>query len=95
MTDSARTRAHHQAAHARLLFPLALALLSGCSDNGPTAPGSSSACGGALVSLGVLESATLDCSSGGTTITLAGGGSSYLVVPQFSAGCRIRRSDTR
>jgi hypothetical protein len=38
------------------------------------------------VSLGVLESATLDCSNGGTTITLAGRGASYLVVPQFAAG---------
>jgi hypothetical protein len=86
MTGTARVRAHHQAARAGLLFPFAVALLSGCSDHGPTGPGSSSVCGGALVSLGVLESATLDCSNGGTTITLAGGGASYLVVPQFAAG---------
>jgi hypothetical protein len=75
-----------QIARARLLFSLGLVLLSGCSDQGPTGPGSSSECGGALASLGVLESATLDCSNGGTTITLAGGGASYLVVPQFAAG---------
>jgi hypothetical protein len=73
-------------ARTRLLFPLGMALLSGCSDQGPTGPGASSACGGALAPLGVLESATLDCSNGGTTITLAGGGASYLVVPQFAAG---------
>src|SRR5438477_7968891 len=84
LLDAARSRPHHQAA--RPLFPLAVALLSACSDNGATGPGSSSVCGGTLVSLGVLQSATLDCSNGGTTITLAGRGASYLVVPQFAAG---------
>jgi hypothetical protein len=74
--DSARMRAHHQVARARFLFPLGVALLSGCSDQGPTGPGSSSMCGGALAPLGMLESVTLDCSNGGTTITLAGEGAS-------------------
>ena len=74
--------------HSQRFFPgaLVLAVLGGCSDHGPTGPGSSSTCGGTLVSLGVLESVTLDCSSGGTTLTLAGNGASYLVVPQFAAG---------
>jgi hypothetical protein len=84
LTEVARSRAHHHAA--RLLFPFAAALIGACSDHGPTGPSSPSVCGGALVSLGVLQSATLDCSNGGTTITLAGGGASYLVVPQFAAG---------
>src|SRR4051812_40334681 len=55
----------------------------GCSD-GTMAPNPSATCGsGSPVSLQVLQAATFDCSNGGTVITLAGGGASYLVVPQF------------
>src|SRR5262249_41046944 len=34
--------------------------------------------------LAVAQASRVDCSNGGTTITLAGGGASYLVVPQFA-----------
>ncbi len=35
------------------------------------------------LSLTVAQAARIDCSSGGTTLTLAGNGASYLIVPQF------------
>lgn len=38
----------------------------------------------ATVQLAVAQSARIDCSAGGATITLAGGGASYLVVPQLA-----------
>jgi hypothetical protein len=37
----------------------------------------------ATVQLAVAEGTVLDCSGGGTTVTFAGNGASYLVVPQF------------
>ena len=87
LTADCGSRSSHAGRMLLLLFPSGLALLSACSDQGVTGPGSSSACGaGGLIALGPLHSATLDCSNGGTTITLAGGGASYLVVPQLAAG---------
>jgi hypothetical protein len=42
-------------------------------------------CGsGGTVQLAVAQAARVDCSNGGTTITLAGAGASYLIVPQFA-----------
>jgi hypothetical protein len=35
------------------------------------------------LSLGVATSTKVDCSAGGTTLTLAGNGASYLIVPEF------------
>ncbi len=35
------------------------------------------------VTLAVATTARVDCSAGGTSVTLAGGGASYLIVPQF------------
>lgn len=36
------------------------------------------------LTLTVATAARVDCSAGGTTLTLAGGGASYLIVPQFA-----------
>ncbi|MFI5310876.1 MAG: hypothetical protein ACHQQ3_06555 [Gemmatimonadales bacterium] len=36
------------------------------------------------VQLSVAQATRIDCSNGGTTVTLAGNGASYLVVPQFA-----------
>src|SRR5579862_8007640 len=37
------------------------------------------------LTLGSTQSARVDCSNGGTTVTVAGNGASYLVVAQFAA----------
>ena len=65
------------------------AFLGGCS----TAPDTTGPGPGLFVSnpcsptgtlqLGVAQGTVLDCSGGGTTVTFAGNGASYLVVPQF------------
>ena len=73
-----------------VLLPAVLGVLSACGSDAPTAtpPGSSFAinpCGSvATIQLSVATSTRADCSSGGTTITLAGAGASYLIVPQFA-----------
>ncbi|HUX34787.1 MAG TPA: hypothetical protein VMV51_13030, partial [Gemmatimonadaceae bacterium] len=36
--------------------------------------------------LDVAQTARVDCGNGGTTVTLAGNGASYLVVPEFATG---------
>jgi hypothetical protein len=38
----------------------------------------------ATVQLDTMQSTTVDCSNGGTTVTLAGNGASYVIVPQFA-----------
>ena len=38
----------------------------------------------ASVQLAVAQATRIDCSNGGTTVTLAGNGASYLIVPQFA-----------
>jgi hypothetical protein len=64
-------------------------LAAGCSSGKVTAPAKSTGialnpCGGTgTVSLAVATTIRVDCSSGGTTLTLAGTGASYLIVPQF------------
>jgi hypothetical protein len=66
----------------------ACALAAACSST-PTATKQSShlvlnPCGASgTLSLAVATAATVTCASGGTTLTLAGNGASYLVVPQF------------
>src|SRR5689334_4406286 len=70
-----------------LILGTGLALLLACSGDGgttgPTTPPSQTVCGSTPVSLGVLQGSTFDCSNGATSITLAGAGATYLVVPQF------------
>jgi hypothetical protein len=67
-------------------------VLAACSSHDPaTAPGGSSGsitlnpCSASgTVQLAVAQTTRVDCSNGGTTVTLAGGGASYLVVAQFA-----------
>lgn len=64
---------------------VALGILLGCSGGG-TGPGTGGACSPVgTVTLSVNQGTTLDCSTG-TTITLAGNGATYLLVPQFATG---------
>jgi hypothetical protein len=72
-----------------LLFSGALAACG--SDSTPTAtttPGTGfklNPCGsGGTVQLNVAQSVRVDCGAGGTTVTLAGNGASYMIVPQFA-----------
>jgi len=73
---------------ARLLGPLfLLAGLAACSDT--TAAHSTlftrNPCTGPdTLVLAVAEATRMDCSNGGTTVTLAGDGASYLIVPEFA-----------
>ncbi|MEP6621276.1 MAG: hypothetical protein ABJE47_18265 [bacterium] len=69
----------------------AVTLVACGSDTTPTStttPPSTSfknnPCPGGTVQLGVAQSARVDCSAGGTTVTLAGNGASYIIVPQFA-----------
>jgi hypothetical protein len=72
------------------LSALALsALAAACDSNGvttakPSLVIRSNPCGGiATLSLAASATANVDCTAGGTTLTLAGNGASYLIVPQF------------
>lgn len=78
---------------ARRLGALALAALAGagaaCSGTKATAPSSPSftrnpCLPGDTVRLAVAATLRLDCGNGGTTVTFAGGGASYLIVPEFA-----------
>src|SRR5512138_2800969 len=42
--------------------------------------------GSGTVTLGAMQTATVDCSQGGTVFELAGGGASYLLVPELATG---------
>lgn len=44
------------------------------------------ASGSGTITLGTLQTTTVDCSQGGTLFELAGGGASYLLVPEFATG---------
>src|SRR5689334_197669 len=76
----------------KLLFCLVFALLAaaGCSnhDASTAPPGPSFAINPCSVAgtltLSVAQTARVDCSNGGTTLTLAGNGARYLVVAQFA-----------
>jgi hypothetical protein len=67
-----------------LAAALGLAAAAACSHDSPTAPRISTDCGASgPVSLAALQAVTVDCSDGGKSVTLGGGGATYLVVPQF------------
>src|SRR5947207_3668957 len=83
MHSSARRRLSH-------CFTLALAAIAAChNDFVPTTPGGSSSftlspCSvSGTLTLSVAQTTRVDCSNGGTTVTLAGNGASYLLVAQF------------
>jgi hypothetical protein len=42
--------------------------------------------GSGPITLGAMQTATVDCSQGGTVFELAGGGASYLLVPELATG---------
>ncbi|MEO7086607.1 MAG: hypothetical protein ABI442_12760 [Gemmatimonadaceae bacterium] len=69
-----------------------LATLAACaSPDAATSPTTTSTTNGVpcsvsgVLSLTVAQTARVDCSNGGTTVSLAGNGASYLVVAQFAA----------
>ena len=75
----------------RALLAGFFALLSACGSDTPTGTTTGNTnftinpCGAAgTLTLTIATSARMDCSTGGTTVTLAGNGASYLVVPQFA-----------
>jgi len=73
-----------------IAFAAAL-LLAGCSDATTAPPGSaafqSNPClPASVVVLDAAQTTRLDCSNGGATARLAGGGASYLIVPSFATG---------
>ena len=75
----------------RLIAPLSFAAIAAaCHDttapvsNNPTSHGVPCSVTGTL-QLSANQAARVDCSNGGTTLTLTGDGASYLVVPQFAA----------
>ncbi|HVT40991.1 MAG TPA: hypothetical protein VHE78_18285 [Gemmatimonadaceae bacterium] len=74
----------------RLGLLLVLAAYSCRHDSPTTPPGTSfkkSPCGiGDTLILAVAQAARIDCSNGGTTLTLAANGASYVIVPQFATG---------
>ena len=75
-----------------VLAVMATALVAACSHDSSTSPKptNGTACkassGSGVVTLGPLQTATLDCSQGGTVFDLAGNGASYLLVPEFATG---------
>src|SRR5262249_50023380 len=76
-------RTRFLAAHAAALG----VLTSACHDatTAPSTPAETNACSvSGTLTLGVNQAARVDCSNGGTQVTLAGNGASYLVVPQFA-----------
>jgi len=80
--------------HARLVLPrfiIAAFGVAACSNghDAVTAPPGPSLAGSPCSPAGTLQlssatAARIDCGNGGTTVTLAGNGASYLVVPQFA-----------
>ena len=69
-----------------MLAAAAVSILAACG-NGPTSAGSAGPCTPtATVTLAPQQGTTLNCSAGRTTITLAGNGASYLVVPEYAVG---------
>lgn len=79
------------------LFPsLAVMLIAACSSsdsvtNPPPSFKKNPCTNGAAVTLAVQQSIRVDCGNSGTTVSLAGGGASYLIVPEFATGNEINR----
>jgi hypothetical protein len=68
-----------------------LVVLAACnSDEGVTPPNTANPCGSGAVQLSALQAATIACSTG-TTVTLQGGGASYLIVPNLATGSASNR----
>jgi len=71
---------------------LIIGCLVACSHDSSTGtkPTAGVACttanGSGTISLGAMQTATVDCSQGGNTFELAGGGASYLLVPELATG---------
>ena len=71
---------------------LMIACLAACSHDSSTGikPTAGVACktaiGGGTITLGAMQTTTVDCSQGGTVFELAGGGASYLLVPELATG---------
>src|SRR5690349_5028951 len=76
------------------LSAVILATALGCSHDASSSTGTKPvrgvacqpASGSGPVTLGTLTGTTVNCSQGGTLIELAGGGASYLLVPEFATG---------
>src|SRR4029077_20051756 len=77
----------------RLFAPTALCALWACSSSdttttptggGPASFKSSPCSQTGTLQLAVAATARVDCSNGGTTVTLAGNGASYIVIAQFA-----------
>ncbi len=71
-------------------IPLAL-FAAACKDNNTVAPTLGAekitlnpCTPNGTLTLAVAATARIDCSAGGSTLTLAGGGASYMIVPQFA-----------
>lgn len=82
-------------AYARVTTSLmAVTAVLACAGKGAdiTPPNNSTACGSTgTVQLSTLQATTIPCSAG-TDVTLAGGGASYLIVPQYATGNAVNRS---
>jgi hypothetical protein len=68
-------------------------MVSACKggDKSITPPNTPQPCAsGGAVQLSTLQAATIPCSAG-TTVTLQGGGATYLIVPQFATGTAANR----
>src|SRR5207248_2188487 len=69
-----------------LLFAVAMACSNHDATTAPSGPSFTiNPCSvSGTLQLNVAQTARVDCSNGGTTVTLAGNGASYLVVAQFA-----------
>ena len=71
-----------------ILFGALAAVGAACSSPSPAAPPTTFTSNPCLpadtVQLAVAATLRVDCSNGGTTVTFAGGGASYLIVPEFA-----------
>ncbi len=83
----------HAAISTRWNMLLLAGIAAACSSSSVTTPTvkqvsfTNNPCGvPGTLSLAVNTTALVDCSNGGTTLTLAGNGASYVVVPQFATG---------
>ena len=74
-----------------VLVASALALAACSGDKAIAPPNTAKPCGGGgTVQLSALRATTIACTAG-TTVTLQGGGASYLVVPNLATGTAVNR----